>query len=166
MANKDSTLVTNFEATPATANPVHQLHGRKRVAQGTIALVTGDLTLADTVMLAPVPSNASITSIKIATDDLDGGTSLLWNLGLYNTDLTAADADCYATDATWGQAATSFTEVAWEARDINETGQKVYEDAGASSDPGGYYYVGLVVDTAPATAAAGDIAFIIEYVVD
>jgi hypothetical protein len=39
-----------------------------------------------------------------------------------------------------------------------------WEDAGASSDPGGYYYIGLVFDAAGDTG--GDLSFIIEYVVN
>ena len=38
------------------------------------------------------------------------------------------------------------------------------EDAGQSSDPGGYYYVALTFDAAGDTA--GDLSFIIEYTVD
>ena len=41
--------------------------------------------------------------------------------------------------------------------------EKVFEDAGESSDPGGYYYVGLKFDAAGDTA--GDLSFIIEYIV-
>ena len=47
---------------------------------------------------------------------------------------------------------------------LNKMGQKVWEDAGQSSDPGGYYYVGLLFDAAGDTA--GDLSFIIEYVID
>lgn len=165
MATKNSTLVTNFEA--GDLSPSQELSGKLRVAQGTVALLTGDIDAADIVMLAPVPSNASITSIRLAADDLDsnGSPTLAFNVGLHGTDGTAADADCFATAITLGQAATAFTEYAFEARNINETGQLVWEDAAASSDPGGFYYVSMTVSTGAATAAAGDIAFIIEYVV-
>ena len=71
MANVNTDLITNFEATPQVKNAAHELHGVKRVAQGTIALAAGDLSASDTVMLAPVPTNASITSIKLFNDDLD-----------------------------------------------------------------------------------------------
>jgi hypothetical protein len=81
-------------------------------------------------------------------------------------DGTAKDADFYATDITLGQAATAFTEYRFEAADINTTGSRVWEDAGDSSDPGGQYYLSLTVSTAPATAVAGDLAFIVQYVVD
>jgi hypothetical protein len=43
-------------------------------------------------------------------------------------------------------------------------GQRVWQDAGQSSDPGGYYYVALTFDAAGDTA--GDLSFIIEYTID
>lgn len=168
MTTKDSSLVTNFEASPQTMNPVYELGGRKRVAQGTIALATTDLDDNDIVMLAPIPVNASITSIKLASDDLDsGGTpTLAWNVGLYESDGTVVDEDAYATAVTLGQAATAFTEYRFEAANITTTSNKVWEDGGQTSDPGGHYYVAMTASAAAATAAAGDIAFMIEYVID
>ena len=43
-------------------------------------------------------------------------------------------------------------------------GQKVFEDAGESTDPGGHFLVGLKFDAAGDTA--GDLSFIITYIVD
>jgi len=165
MGTKNSTLVSNFEASPQEMNSAHQLHGVVRIAQGTIALATGDLDAADIVMLAPIPTNASITSIRLASDDLDSTTSLTWHVGLHTTAGVAVDADCYATSITLGQAATAFTEYAFEARDINKTGQRVWQDGGVTADPKGLYYLSMTVATAP-TAVAGDIAFIVTYVVN
>lgn len=168
MTTKDSDIVTNFQATPQIANDAHQLGGVKRVAQGTMEMATGDLDDNDIVMLAPVPSNASITSIMLASDDLDSnGTPLLaWNLGLYDKDETVIDEDCYATAITLGQAATAFTEYRFEAANITTTGQKVWEDGGLSADSNELVYVALTASAAAATAAAGSLSFKIEYVVN
>lgn len=138
-----------------------------RVASGTIALAAGDLSATDTVMLAPVPTNASIVSIKLFNDDLDSGTTNTCDVGLYTADgnVTAKDDDCYASAITdLRGAVTTGTEVAFEARNINLMGQKVFEDAGDSTDPGGYYLVGLKFDAAGDTA--GDLSFLITYIVD
>ena len=165
MANVNSDLVTNFVATPMVKNDSQQLHGIKRVAQGTIALAAGDLSATDTVMLAPIPTNASVTSIKLFNDDLDSGTTNTTDVGLFTTAIAAVDDDAYASAITdLRGAVTTGTEVAFEARNINKCGQKVWEDAGQSSDPGGYYYVGLLFDAAGDTA--GDLSFGIEYTVD
>ena len=169
MTTKNSTLVSNFEASPKVYNPAYQHHGRVRVAQGTIALATTDIDNNDIIMLVPLPVGVSITSIKLASDDLDSGgsPSLTFNVGLYQTDGTVKDEDCYATAITLGQAATAFTEYAFEVRDINVCGQRIWEDAGDSSQPSdAQYYLAVTVQAAAATAAAGDISFIVEYVVD
>ena len=164
MTTKNSTLVSNFEASPKVMNAAHQLHGVKRIAQGSIALAIADVGASDIVMLAPIPSNASITSIKLASDDLDSGTTLTANVGLYTTGGVVADVDAYASVVTDFRAATAFTEFAFEARDINKCGQKVWEDAGASADPKDYYYV--AVTFAAAGDQAGDLSFQIEYIVN
>ena len=164
MSNANSDLVTNFVAVPQVLNPAQQLQGVKRIAQGTVALVAGDLGANDTVMLAPIPSNASITSIKLFNDALDSGTTNTADVGLYTTALAVVDADAYASVITsLRSAVTTGTEVAFEARDINKMGQKVWQDAGLSSDPALTYFVGIGFPAAGNTA--GDLSFIIEYVV-
>ena len=164
MSNANSDLVTNFVAVPQVLNPAQQLQGVKRIAQGTVALVAGDLGANDTVMLAPIPSNASITSIKLFNDDLDSGSTNTADVGLYTTALAVVDADAYASVITsLRSAVTTGTEVAFEARDINKMGQKVWQDAGLSSDPALTYFVGIGFPAAGHTA--GDLSFIIEYVV-
>jgi hypothetical protein len=167
MANVNSTLVTNFLASPPVHNPTYQLGGSMRVACGTIALAAGDLSAADTIMLAQVPTNAAVVSIKLFNDDLDSGTTITTDVGLYTADgnVTAKDDDCYASAITdFRGAVVVGTEVAFEARNVNLMGQKVYEDAGDSTDPGGYYLIGLICDAAGNTA--GDLSWLITYVVD
>ena len=164
MSNANSDLVTNFVAVPQVLNPAQQLQGVKRIAQGTVALASGDLGANDTVMLAPIPSNASITSIKLFNDALDSGTTNTADVGLYTTALAVVDADAYASAITDLRAAVKTgTEVAFEARDINKMGQKVWQDAGLSSDPALTYFVGIGFPAAGNTA--GDLSFIIEYTV-
>ena len=167
MANVNTDLVTNYLADPPTMNPAHQLHGSMRVPCGTIALAAGDLSATDTVMLAQIPTNAAIVSIKLYNDDLDSGTTNTCDVGLYTADgdVTAKDDDCYASAITDLRGAVVVgTEVAFEARNVNLMGQQVWADAGDSSDPGGYYLVGLKFDAAG--DAAGDLSWLITYVVN
>ena len=67
MTTKNLTLVAKYEATPQVANNAQELHGVVRVAQGTVALLAGDSTDNDIVMLAPIPTNASITSLQVGS---------------------------------------------------------------------------------------------------
>ena len=120
MSNANSDLVTNFVAVPQVLNPAQQLQGVKRVASGTIALAVADLGANDTVMLAPIPSNASITSIKIFNDDLDSGTTNTADVGIYKQDLSVVDADAYASAITTLRSAnTTGVEVAFEAGELS-----------------------------------------------
>tara|TARA_X000001382_G_scaffold83599_1_gene59160 strand:+ start:7464 stop:7967 length:504 start_codon:yes stop_codon:yes gene_type:complete len=167
MANVNSTQVTNFLAEPPVMNDAQNVHGRMRVACGTIAAAAGDLSAGDTIMLCMVPTNAAVVSIKIFNDDLDSGSTHTLHVGLYTADgnVTAKDVDCYASATTDMRAAvTTGTELAFEARNINLMGQKVYEDAGDSTDPGGHYLIGIESQAAGDTA--GDISWLITYVVD
>jgi hypothetical protein len=159
MGTKNSDLVANFEATPAVMNDASLLAGVTRIAQGTIELAAGDSDNDDIVMLAPIPTNASITSLKIGSDTLGG--SCTFNVGLYTSAGVVKDEDCFATAVA---DAGAMADVRFEAADINTCGQKVYTIAGDSSDPGGYYYVAATMAAAGGTI--GTMSFIIEYVVN
>ena len=159
MTTKNSDLVANLEASPQVMNNAQELHGVIRVAQGNVALAAGDSTDDDIVMLAPIPSNATITSLRVGTDALGG--SCTYNVGLYTDAGIVKDEDFFATSVADGA---GLAELRYEAADLNTTGQKVYTMAGDSTDPGGFYYIAATFDATGGTA--GDMAFIIEYVVN
>ena len=159
MTTKNSTLVENFEATPQVANAAHNLHGVVRVAQGTIALAAGDSTDNDIVMLAPIPANASITALKIGSDSLGG--SCTFNVGIYTTAGVVKDEDFFGTLVA---DAGAITDLRNEAADINTIGQQLFEMAGDSNGDEAYYYIAATFSATGGTA--GDMSFIIEYVVN
>ena len=159
MGTKNTDLVANFEATPSVANNAAELHGVLRTAHGTVELAAGDSTDNDIVMLAPIPSNASISALKIASDTLGG--SCTFNVGLYTSAGVVKDEDCFATSVA---DAGAMADVRFEAADITTCGQKVYTIAGDSTDPGGFYYVAVTFNATGGTA--GSMSFIIEYVVN
>tara|TARA_E500000318_G_C3432095_1_gene161491 strand:- start:54 stop:533 length:480 start_codon:yes stop_codon:yes gene_type:complete len=159
MGTKNSTLVTNFEASPQVANEPANLHGVLRVAQGTIELAAGDSNDDDVVMLAPIPSNATVSQLFIGSDTLGG--SCTFNVGIYTTAGAVKDEDVFATAVA---DAAAMADVRFEAADINTAGQKMYELAGDSSDPGGYYYIAATMAAEGGTA--GTMSFNIQYVVN
>ena len=159
MTTKNSTLVANVEATPQVANDAWNLHGVMRVAQGNVALAAGDSTDNDIVMLAPIPSNASIPQIFVGSDTFGG--SCTFNVGLYTEAGVVKDEDCFASSVA---DAGAMTDVRFEAADINTAGQKVYTIAGDSTDPTGVYYVAATFNATGGTA--GTMSFIIEYVIN
>ena len=128
MGTKNSTLVSNYEATPPVMNDASLLHGVLRVAQGTIALAAGDSDDDDIVMLAPIPSNASVSALFIGSDTLGG--SCTFNVGIYTSAGVVKDEDVFATAVA---DAGAMADVRFEAADINTCGQKMYELAGLNS---------------------------------
>jgi|TARA_A100000171_G_C2025118_1_gene92977 hypothetical protein len=160
MGIKNSDLVANFKALPQVANNANNLHGVVRVASGNIALATTDTNeVGDIVMFAPIPTNATITSVQVGSDSLGG--SCAFDVGIYTTENVVKDADAFATAVADG---TAIAEVRYEAANLNTTGQQLYELAGDSSDPGGFYYIAATMTATGGTA--GDMAFIINYVVN
>ncbi len=159
MGTKNSDLVSNFEATPQVANSAGLLHGVVRVAQGTIVVAAGDSDDDDIVMLAPIPSNAVVPNIFVGSDTFGG--SCTFNVGIYQTDGTVVDEDYFATAVA---DAAALADVRHEAADINTAGKMMWEMAGASSDPGGFYYIAATMAAAGGTE--GDMSFNIHYVVN
>lgn len=159
MTTKNSDLVANLEASPQVANKAQELQGVLRIAQGNVALAAGDSTDDDIVMLAPIPSNASIVSLQVGADGLGG--SCTYNVGIYTDAGAVKDEDFFATAVADGAA---LAELRYEAANLNTTGQQLYTMAGDSTDPGGFYYIAATFAATGGTG--GDMAFIIEYVVN
>jgi len=159
MTTKNTDLVANFEASPQVLNNAAELHGVLRVAQGTVELAAGDSTDNDIVMLAPIPTNASIPQLFVGSDTFGG--SCTFNVGLYTSAGVVKDEDCFATSVA---DAAALTDVRHEVANLTTTGQKVWELAGDSSDPGGYYYVAITFDATGGTA--GTLSWNINYVVN
>ena len=159
MGTKNTDLVANFEASPQVANNSAELHGVLRTAHGTVELASGDSDDDDIVMLAPIPSNAAVPSLFIGSDTLGG--SCTFNVGIYKTDGTVKDEDVFATAVA---DAGAMTDVRFEAANIDTAGQKMYELAGDSTDPGGYYYIAATMAAEGGTA--GTMSWNITYVVN
>ena len=158
MGTKNSTLISNFEATPTVLNDASLLHGVLRVAQGTIALAAGDSDDDDVVMLAPIPSNATVAHIFIGSDTFGG--SCTFNVGIYTSAGVVKDEDVFATAVA---DAGAMADVRFEAADINTAEKKMYELAGDTTDPASYYYIAATMAAAGGTG--GDMSFIIHYTV-
>jgi len=170
-----SELITDIVASPIVLGD-KAIGGVKRVIDKIEVATTSIDEIGDIILLAPIPSNAKIGSIKIFNDDLDsnGAPALAANVGLYYSGKgngqrgladTVVDADCIATAITSLQAAVVLgSEVRFEAANITTIDMEAWELGGLTTDPGGYFYIGLTITTVAATAAAGDIAIIVDYI--
>ena len=159
MTTKNTDLVGNFEATPQVANSAAELAGVLRTAHGSVELAAGDSTDNDIVMLAPIPSNAAVPTLFVGSDTFGG--SCTFNVGIYEADGTVKDEDVFATSVA---DAAALTDVRYEAADLNTGSNKLWELAGDSEDPGGYYYVAITFNATGGTA--GTLNWNISYVVD
>ncbi len=177
MATTKGAIVTLLDAEPRERLERGTINAKSRIFRDTAAVADGDFDAdGDVVYLAEVPSNSKIVSIKIANDDLDGGTDSVVNVGLYNAKQSfttsgavtySADAvideDAYATLVTGFQSATGFTDYAFEARDINKVSNYVWEDAGLPEDPATNLRIAITQTATVSSDSAGDVSIIVEY---
>ena len=182
MATAYSTELTNYEATPQVMVDSASAGGKVRVWSDTIAAATTDIDDNDIIMMAEIPSNSKIKSIMLYNDDLDSGGSpaLVTDVGIYNGNIKftssagtayaaegVIDRDCYATVSTVLQAAvTAGTEFRYETLGIETVGNYMWEDGGLPEDPGKMLRIALTIETVAATAAAGDVTMVVEYIVN
>ena len=159
MTTKNTDLVANFEAIPQVANNAAELAGVLRTAHGFVELDAGDSTDNDIVMLAPIPSNAAVPQLFVGSDDLGG--SCTFNVGIYETDGTVKDEDVFAATVSDDAA---LTDLRFQVADINTASKKLWQLAGDTSDPGGYYYVAITFNATGGTA--GTLAWNINYIVN
>ena len=159
MTTKNTDLVANFEATPQVANSAAELAGVLRTAHGSVELAAGDSTDNDIVMLAPIPSNAAVPTLFVGSDTFGG--SCTFNVGIYTSAGVVKDEDVFATSVA---DAAAMADVRYEAADLNTGSKKLWELAGDSEDPGGYYYVAITFNATGGTA--GTLNWNISYVVD
>ena len=159
MTTKNTDLIANFEASPQVANNAAELAGVLRTAHGTVELAAGDSTDNDIVMLAPIPSNAAVPQLFVGSDTFGG--SCAFNVGLYKTDGTVKDEDVFATAV---DVPAALADLRFEAADLNTGSQKLWELAGDSTDPGGYFYVAVTFSATGGTA--GTMNWNIHYIVN
>ncbi|MCP4328427.1 MAG: hypothetical protein GY791_08325 [Alphaproteobacteria bacterium] len=162
IANTKSTEIANLEASPPVANDRLLAGGRVRKKVATIEVAAADDD-GSVYRLFRVHSGWHIHSIRILNDAITGGTA--FDVGLYGSDDGAAvDDDAYASAVDLSSANVSGAEVAFEARNIDDAENKVWQDAGAAADGKTSYDLCLTGDTVG--TAAGTITAILEYTGD
>lgn len=171
MANTDSNLITNLDASPPVANEVGLSGARMRVAWDEFEVTGADFdAAADTVKLARLPANARIHDISVKCDALDGGTDSAVDVGIYDVDGNAKDQDEFASAVTTFRAAVlTWTELTNEARDIDGCTAELWSLAGytAFKDvPKGLLDIVLTQTATVSNDADGTLMFRIIYTID
>ena len=183
MTTKKSTSLTTVQAETGVKLDAGLAGGVVKCVFDTVAVATTDIDDNDIILLnCPVPSNSRIKRVLVYTDDLDsnGSPAIAFDVGLYayskftsvtsgTATVNAADAvldrDIIASASTVGQSASTVgVSVEYEARNIDSIKQRCWELLGYDADPHTRFNVALTVETVAATAVAGDITVVVEYV--
>ena len=171
MSTLKSPNVANLDSSPPVHPDVSQLGGRVRIACGTLPVPIADADSGDIILLERLPVNCVPLSIMIFNETLDSASSLTVDVGVYDNAATAAakDANVFATLVTTFQSDNFVgVDMIVEAGDAAMIlyGQKLWEWAGDSTDPGGLYHIALTIVTVAGTQVAGDISWRILYSID
>ena len=166
VANTKSTYITNADATPPVLTNTGIANGLVHETVGFVETLAAD-DAASVYRLCRVPSNARLTSIKLASGAITGATAS--GVGVYYTAARSAgavlDADFFATDVDISLA-TAFTEVMLEATatDIAKVEKKLWElfPGTFTTDPGGMFDICVTVNN---VTAAGTIAMKVQYAI-
>ncbi len=149
------------------AVPVSRHGGRQRVITGAFDVVAADCNAGDIIVLARLPANCTIQSIKLSNDTLDTGTNITFDVGVYDENQAVLSIDAYATDSIIFQSATAApgTEMRHEAATLPERmGDAIWESAGVANDPGGVLYdIAITIVVVAATPLTGTIGYEILY---
>lgn len=168
MPNQNSNIIANKVAVPPVNNEVGLDGGRVRVVMDTFETIAAGATAADAngdaFLLARLPSNARIISFKVASDDLDSGSTVSLNYGMYQTDGTLIDETEFASGVSH-QSAVGFTEVAFLNADISTLTQTLADRAG-ESNVNKYYDIAATQAADSSGLLGATFSFIIQYVVD
>lgn len=160
-----SNLITKREDKSNQIPRGEQGHERVALAQYE---ATGAISDNDIIVLAEIPVNARISSIKFWADDL--GTTGDFNFGFYAgnadldaiTDADAVDEDALATAVDVNAAALADVELRFEVKDLSTINDAAWELAGLSASPA-YGTFLIAITASEATTAAGGIAAAIRY---
>lgn len=138
MANNDSTIVANLEATPNVMADASELGGKQRALVATYEVLAADSD-GDTYTMFPVSLDARVDDLQVVNDAITGGTD--YDVGFYSitdNDLGAVistgdnlvDGQSMATARNvW----TSLLFLGTNAMDQSAVAQKVWQICGYAS---------------------------------
>lgn len=138
-------------------------------------LTTSIDEIGDKILFVPIDPRAIPKSIKLFNTDCDtnGAPALAVDVGLYHgegtgtADGTVIDADLFASAITTLQSANLVgVEVLHESGivTLTDTKKALWELGGLTACPDGHLAIGIAVTTAAATAAAGTVRVLVEYI--
>lgn len=166
-----STPITNLDTTPVVANKAGAgANGRLNHVQGYVT-ASAAASIASKYLLARIPSNAIVKDVILESEAQAAGAT---DVGLYYSDSTVdgtqKSLQGTVIDADFFGSAVSLA-AASRASIVNESGvytldkrnQPIWQAAGLTSDPGGYFDVVATLTTA-ITTGTGKVGAEVSYV--
>lgn len=156
VVTRKASAVANSDAVPPVLNNPGVQHQFLRSQAGTLETVAGD-SIASVYVIARVPSNARIDSIRLFND---ADATLAADVGLYPAGRTSAislavDADFFASAVAFSAASTVGVDVTHESGvfNIDDCEKMLWQALGLAADPCVEYDIALTL-TGAATGAA------------
>jgi hypothetical protein len=160
-----STAITNLDAVPASrATSGEGAKGYMEEVTGYVTVLAADAA-GTTYQLVRIPSNAKVKRVFLVSQAQGAGKV---NVGLYYSTalndgtpsdkasaLTEVDADLFATDVDLASAVATDVTNESGTYTIDKWNQPIWQAAGLSADPGGFFDVSLTVHTTDVTTGTG-----------
>jgi hypothetical protein len=165
VANTKSTEVTNADATPQVKSDIAISHGRLHEKVATVEIAAAD-DAGSVYRMCRLHSSWRISEITVFCDAITSGAA--YDCGLYKTAEdggAAVDDNAYADAFTLVSGILVGTQLLFEggsAKGIEKIEQRVYQDAGLSTDPNIWYDLCLTGDTPG--SGAGTVSLRVRYV--
>lgn len=172
VVNTKSTTITNRDATPGVINDGRLERGSLRSSIGSVAVGAAD-SATSYYPLCQVPTTAMVRSVLVTAPA--GMTTLAGDIGVYKTTANSAGVTTgVAANTGSGSifAAAKSLATVQDRVDVTNTGttyptnlreQPLWQAIGLTTDPGGYFDIGVKVTTAN-TGAAGRVGLEVNYV--
>jgi hypothetical protein len=168
-----STPITNLDAIPAVQNTAGEGGPAPLKTIDGFAVVIASGSVGATYQLVRVPSNCKVKAVVFESEAQGAGK---FNLGVYYatngeggqpTSLLVAaaiNANLFATDIDTTSAISPTNEVNQSGNyTLDKRTQPLWQAAGLSTDPGGYFDIVATVHTTAVTTGTGRIGLKVEY---
>lgn len=156
--------ITKLNASPVQNVDAALSGGKLRSQADVVAIAAGDDDTS-TFRVARVHSSWRVAAINRRNTAITGGTS--YDIGLYRTAEdggAVVDVDAYGSAVSLASAATTPVDDSFEARSIANIQNRVYQDAGLTTDPNIFYdivYTANTIGTVAGTLAV-DVLTVVE----
>lgn len=169
-----STSITNADATPVLANTAGKGAPSRVKAVGDYVTVSASMAAGSTYRLVRIPSACVVKQVLFESEAQGAGK---FQIGVYYSDSTndgtpqsvtpstAINVNLFANDIDCASAVlqTDKTYTAGASYTLDKRNQPLWQAAGLSTDPGGYFDVVATVHTTDVTTGTGKLGVLVKF---